>query len=181
MLELADMDAKENRRLQLLRIIKTRFNGNSGQCADALGIKRPQMSRWITGNEDARQGIAEESARALERKLGLPSGLMDTDPDDGHEMEAMSADDQQTLASAEYLPPDILAAQIKRLENEQGSRAALLAKLKAIQREGEAIEQPPKPPAPPHFTPGNTVVVSERRLKQRKITFPDRRKEHKNG
>lgn len=60
-------------------LINILFAGNAGQCADYLGIKRPQMSRWVTENEAARQGISEESARAIESKLGHPCGWMDGD------------------------------------------------------------------------------------------------------
>lgn len=76
-LELLDMDTKEKRRLQLLRIIEDMFNGESGKCADRLGVKRSQLSRWITANKDARQGISEESARSIEDKLDLPPLWMD--------------------------------------------------------------------------------------------------------
>lgn len=77
MLEWWGMDIKTNRRLQLIRVIEDMFDGKSGQCADALVIKRPQLSRWITENEKARQGISEDAARAIEEKLGLPRGALD--------------------------------------------------------------------------------------------------------
>lgn len=80
-LKLAPMDTKTNRYLNLRQLIRIRFNGNAGKCADALGIKRPQMSRWVTENESARQGIAEESARSIEKKLGLRRGSMDGHPE----------------------------------------------------------------------------------------------------
>lgn len=71
------MDVKTIRLKNLRRIIDERFNGVAGQCADALGMKRPQMSRWVTANQKSRQGIAEESAREIERKLGYPMGYLD--------------------------------------------------------------------------------------------------------
>lgn len=78
------MDTKTKRRLQLIQIIEDMFNGESGQCADKLGVKRPQLSRWITANEDARQGISEDSARSIEDKLDLPrlwlDGLSESNP-----------------------------------------------------------------------------------------------------
>lgn len=80
MLKLLDMDTKKNRRLQLLLVIETLFGGKSGQCVDALEIKRPQLSRWITSNAEARQGISEDAARSIERKLGLPAGTLDAEP-----------------------------------------------------------------------------------------------------
>lgn len=60
----------------------------------------------------------------------------------------LSKDDEQILGVADYLPPDKLDGLINRIEEEGGSKLALLAKLRAIQREGEAIEPPPEPPKP---------------------------------
>lgn len=71
------MDIKANRLARLREIIDTKFGGNAGQCADFFGIKRPQMSRWVTKNATSRQGIAEESARAMEKKLSLSHGWFD--------------------------------------------------------------------------------------------------------
>lgn len=80
-LELTAMDTKNNRLINLRRIINDQFGKNAGACADKLEIKRPQMSRWVTENEAARQGISEESARGIEAKLGLRRGSLDEDPD----------------------------------------------------------------------------------------------------
>lgn len=71
------MNVKNIRLINLRRLIKTSFAGNAGQCADKLEIKRPQLNRWVTPNEDARQGISEESARTIEKKLGLQDGYLD--------------------------------------------------------------------------------------------------------
>ena len=73
------MDTKTIRRLQLLHVIEEIFDGERGRCADALKMKRPQLSRWITANEKARQGISEDSARYIEVTLGLPKGALDDD------------------------------------------------------------------------------------------------------
>ncbi len=72
------MDVKTARLLNLRNIVETDFGGNAGKCADALGIKRPQIHRWITSNDKARQGISEESARAIEAKLGKSHGSLDS-------------------------------------------------------------------------------------------------------
>lgn len=82
-LELWAMDTKNNRLINLRRVIKDQFGNNASKCADELVIKRPQMSRWVTPNEAARQGISEESARSIEEKLGLRRGSLDEDPDAG--------------------------------------------------------------------------------------------------
>ena len=75
------MDVKTVRLLHLRAYIEKDFGGNASQCADALGIKRPQLSRWITENDAARQGISEDSARAIEARLGKPHGAMDRMPE----------------------------------------------------------------------------------------------------
>lgn len=75
------MDVKTARLLNLRNIIESDFDGNAGKCADALGIKRPQLHRWITTNDEARQGISEDSARAIESKLGKDAGSLDALPD----------------------------------------------------------------------------------------------------
>jgi len=71
-----DMDVKEIRR-QRLKAIADNMYGSAGKFADALGIKRPQMSRWLTDNEKSRQGINEDSARRIEKELGLERGQLD--------------------------------------------------------------------------------------------------------
>lgn len=76
------MDVKQTRLLRLRQIINDRFGGVAGQCADHLGMKRPQLSRWITKNEEARQGISDESAREIEEKLGYPRWWMDNHAED---------------------------------------------------------------------------------------------------
>lgn len=90
------MDVKAVRLHHLREIIDTDFHGNAGACADALGIKRPQLSRWITPNDMVRQGISEESARTIELKLGKPAGTMDRAPNGS----AMMAD--ETTICAEF-------------------------------------------------------------------------------
>lgn len=85
------MNAKEQRLSRLRQLIADQFDGKAGQCADALGIKRPQMSRWVTTNDSARQGIAEESARYIEKKLGMPKGWLDGVGDYGDVQRAAKA------------------------------------------------------------------------------------------
>lgn len=76
------MDTKEMRLMRLRQLIADKYDGVAGQFADAHGMKRPQVSRWITKNEDARQGIDEASARRIEQKENLPSGWLDRISDD---------------------------------------------------------------------------------------------------
>lgn len=116
MVELQAMDTKEKRRMQLLLVIEDMFDGESGQCADKLGVKRPQLSRWITANEDARQGISEDSARSIEDKLGLPRLWLDGVAEN-HPIESAVADFERTYNSAneegkKFLRGAIDAAQV---------------------------------------------------------------------
>ena len=74
------MDIKAVRLNRLRKLVADRYEGNAGRCADFMGMKRPQINRWLTHNDEARQGISEESARDIEKKHGLPSGWLDVDP-----------------------------------------------------------------------------------------------------
>jgi len=96
-------NAKEKRFQNLRWLISTRFGGNAGQCADFLGMKRPQMSRWVTDNEASRQGISEESAREMESKLGLRPRSLDSDG--AAEMAALATDESELLEAWAYLLP----------------------------------------------------------------------------
>jgi transcriptional regulator with XRE-family HTH domain len=96
-------NAKENRLLNLRYLINTRFGGNTTACAKALGLKPPQLQRWITANEAVRQGISEDSARAMESKLGLhPKSL---DAEEGAEKAALATDESELLEAWAYLLP----------------------------------------------------------------------------
>lgn len=72
-----DMDTRRIRVARIRSLIASRFGGNASKLADAIDVKASQLSRWITPNEEARQAIAEASARAIESKLGLPTGYLD--------------------------------------------------------------------------------------------------------
>lgn len=72
------MDIKEIRLIRLRQLISEKYDGNQGQFADAHGIKRPAVSRWVTKNPDARQGISEDSARAIEKFEKKPQFWMDS-------------------------------------------------------------------------------------------------------
>lgn len=176
MLELAYMDAKYNRRQHLLKIIEKRFGGNSGKCADFLEMKRPQLSRWITSNEGARQGIAEDSARLIEKKLGLASGSMDSDIANGPELQ---------------LGPEVIVDFILSLQEDKRDewldwlavhhpapyRALMNRLVDDMKRNAPPPSPPPESPAITQEHPDrNTVSVSDRRLKQQTVAFADRRK-----
>lgn len=76
------METKDIRIIRLRKLIDDKYDGYDGQFADAHNMKRPQVSRWVTDNEEARQGISEASARKIEKKEGLPDGWLDRLSDD---------------------------------------------------------------------------------------------------
>lgn len=76
------MDIKAIRLARLRQLIAARHDGKAGRCADFMHMKRPQVNRWVTGNPEARQGISEDSARAIEDAHGLRRGWLDADPDE---------------------------------------------------------------------------------------------------
>lgn len=86
----------------------------------------------------------------------------------------LSKDDEQILGVADYLPPDKLEDMIKRIEDEGGSKLALLARLRAIQREGEAIEPPPKPKPPTRPKP----KLSDKDMRELELRFTPRPAHH---
>lgn len=69
------MRDKDTRRSRLRTLIDERFDGVAARLATTLDMKPPQLHRWLSG----RQGISEDSARAIERKIGLSRGWLDTD------------------------------------------------------------------------------------------------------
>lgn len=120
-------NAKEKRFQNLRWLISTRFGGNAGQCADFLGMKRPQMSRWVTDNEVTRQGVSEESAREIERKLGLPRGSLDGDEDS--ETRALGIDDSELLEAWAYLLPAEKDAIMEQIRPMAAHNKAVLEKI----------------------------------------------------
>jgi len=83
----------------------------------------------------------------------------------------LSKDDEQILGMADYLPPDKLDGMIRRIEEEGGSKLALLSRLRAIQRDGEANEPTPEPPKPAD-TPRSTRKGKPYKLPEPGIAKP---------
>lgn len=67
------MDDKEIRRKNLRGLIDERYQGVAARLAAALDMKPPQLHRWLSG----RQGVSEDSARAIEAMLNLPRKWLD--------------------------------------------------------------------------------------------------------
>lgn len=147
------MHIKDIRLTRLRQIIEDRFDGNQGQCADALEIKRPQMSRWVTRNESARQGIAEDSARFIEEKLGYPAGWMDSE-----KTTYRAAAEEPVIASAYHHGGNVVSAKKPKSRREKEIEtirsiletmddrglAIMLNKAKEVAVEYPALKQTPQ-------------------------------------
>lgn len=81
------MEKNEIRRLRLRQLIDEGYNGKVAHLATRLGMKPPQLSRWLNN----KQGIHEDSARGIERECGLHPGWLDLPPSDapGHPTPAL--------------------------------------------------------------------------------------------
>lgn len=137
-----ETDVVARRRLNLKAWIDERFKGVQAAFVDKTGINQGELSGLLRA-----KSFGEKKARALEKQAGMPDGWLDS-THDAAEPATLSADDQQILSAADFMPPNRLADMIEQVKQARNSKAALLAKLLDIQREGEAIEPPPKPPAP---------------------------------
>jgi plasmid maintenance system antidote protein VapI len=71
------MDTYEARRKALKDIIDQQFGGSIAKLAEAVDIKAPQISRWLSVTTKDPRKITEDSARALEKKLGLTDNYLD--------------------------------------------------------------------------------------------------------
>lgn len=71
------MDTYEARRQALKAIIDRQFGGSIARLAEFVDIKPPQISRWLSVTTKDPRKITENSARALEEKLGLPEKYLD--------------------------------------------------------------------------------------------------------
>lgn len=82
-------DIKQQRRDNLLRCKRERFDDVAGSLARAINRSSSQVHQWIAGS----RSISEDSARHIEISLGLPEGWMDQAPDPGN----AHHDDAQTI------------------------------------------------------------------------------------
>jgi hypothetical protein len=73
------MDIYSRRVANLDRLIAERYEGNQASFADAAGLKPPQVNRWLSKTTSDPRRITENSARGIERAIGLPTGWMDED------------------------------------------------------------------------------------------------------
>lgn len=74
------MEIFETRIRRLVKLIADDFGGNRAAFARHVGMKPPQVSRWLNNNQGAkRPAINEKSAREIEHKCFKPEGWLDTD------------------------------------------------------------------------------------------------------
>ncbi len=93
------MDIYQARRTNLLRLIDGDFGGNQTAFAVVVGVKPPQVNRWVSETASEKRRITEDSARRIEEKCSKPAGWLD------------AAD----LVEQERIPPTV-AAPVEGLE-----------------------------------------------------------------
>lgn len=71
------MDTYQARRANLLRLINDDFDGNQTALAAAVGVKPPQVNRWVSETASEKRRITEDSARHIEEKCRKPLGWLD--------------------------------------------------------------------------------------------------------
>lgn len=75
-----DPDVYEIRRRQLRRLIDERFKGVVAHAAEALGMRAPQLHRWLSTKGEIRR-LEYDSARKIEARLHLAPMWLDAETD----------------------------------------------------------------------------------------------------
>lgn len=165
-----------------LRQLRKANNLSGDKFGELCGVTKGMVSQWETGDTTPPTDRLLELHKHLEFSFdwllngegeddattyttsdpALVEILKALEPRGDYGAAPLSKDDEQILGVADYLPPDKLGDMIKRIEEEGGSKLALLARLRAIQREGEAIEPPKPAPEPlPRRTSGKPYKLPE--------------------
>ena len=71
------MDIYQARRTNLLRLIDDDFGGNQTAFAVAVGLKPPQVNRWVSETASEKRRITEDSARHIEERRHKEAGWLD--------------------------------------------------------------------------------------------------------
>lgn len=71
------MDIYQARRTNLLRLIDEDFGGNQTAFAAVVGLKPPQVNRWVSETASEKRRITEDSARHIEERCHKPAGWLD--------------------------------------------------------------------------------------------------------
>lgn len=122
--------------------------------------EKSYLSQLITGKTSS---FGEKAARRLEKTYEMPPGYLDTPPDEEPAQPPMfTADQKQVLEMWGWLTPEQQAHLMTRMKADADHNRAVIEAL------SEKVTR-------------NAVQVSERRMKQKKIGFADRRKAVKNS
>ena len=71
------MDIYQARRINLLRLIDEDFGGNQTVFAAVVGLKPPQVNRWVSETASEKRRITADSARHIEERCHKPAGWLD--------------------------------------------------------------------------------------------------------
>jgi len=71
------MDIFEQRRVKLMQLIDSDFDGNQAEFCRKTGFTTPQLNRWISITNTDKRNISERSARTIELKCGKPFDWLD--------------------------------------------------------------------------------------------------------
>lgn len=69
------MDIYQARRTNLLRLIDDDFGGSQTAFAAAVGLKPPQVNRWVSETASEKRRITEGSARHIEERCHKEAGF----------------------------------------------------------------------------------------------------------
>lgn len=119
--------------------------------------EKSYLSQLITGKASS---FGEKAARRLEKTYGMPSGFLDTPLDEEpvpDRAPMFTPDQKQVLEMWGWLTPE--------------QQTQLMEKMKADAAHNQSVIE-----ALSTKITQNTVSVSDRRVKQKKIAFTDRRK-----
>jgi transcriptional regulator with XRE-family HTH domain len=111
------MDTYDIRKRRLRQLIDIKYGGKQINMARETGIKAPQINRWVSDTAKDKRRIEEDSARAIEKMVELPSRWIDmegADGDESREPDAMELANRLRIAREHAgLSQDELAARIK--------------------------------------------------------------------
>lgn len=71
------MDTYQARRQNLIALIADEFAGNQTAFAVKVGVKAPQVNRWVSDTASDKRRINEDSARRIEDACGKEHGWLD--------------------------------------------------------------------------------------------------------
>lgn len=161
---MTDQDVVSTRRARLKSIIDDDFDGKQVRFVEKYGVNAGELSGLLRSKH-----FGEKKARSIEAMLGLPAMWLD-----GLDEVAPKALMVAEAPAAYGVHPDLITAWDLLTDDE---RDDFLSQIKAKAAHNQAVLKKFAPPG----VITRTVSVSERRLKQAKIPFSDRRKRADNA